>query len=386
MTVVIPAWKRTPSLDHPGVKEVVVVDDGTVPPLTVEAATAPSPVRVLRVADNRGPAAARNAGLALVTTPFVAFVDTDVDVPAGWLAGLIGHFGDDRVALVAPRVRSTPGGNATIDAFEDERGSLDLGDRPARVAAGTRVSYVPAAAIVCRTAALRVVGGFDELLRWGEDVDLVWRLVDAGWRCRYEPSVVVGHRARPEISGWMRQQFAYGTSAAPLARRHPGALAPLRVSGWSLAAWALVAAHRPFAAAGLTAATAVALQRKLRGVPPAEAALLAGRGTLAAGEQIAGAVARAWWPLALPLLASRRWRLVVAAALVAPAILGAWRARSRRPASSVALRLAADVAYGAGVWRGAIRERSFAALVPDLSNWPPSPRRQPPVAAVPVST
>ncbi len=75
-----------------------------------------------------------------MTTPFVAFVDTDVDVPAGWLAGLIGHFGDDRVALVAPRVRSTPGGNATIDAFEDERGSLDLGDRPARGAAGPRVS------------------------------------------------------------------------------------------------------------------------------------------------------------------------------------------------------------------------------------------------------
>ena len=35
-------------------------------------------------------------------------------------------------------------------------------------AAGTRVSYVPAAAIVVRTDALRAIGGFDECLRHNE--------------------------------------------------------------------------------------------------------------------------------------------------------------------------------------------------------------------------
>ena len=192
---------------------------------------------------------------------------------------------------------------------------------------------MPAAAIVCRTAALRAVGGFDEALRWGEDVDLVWRLVEAGWRCRYEPSVTVGHRARPTVPAWLRQQFEYGTSAAPLAARHPGALAPLRISGWSLAAWILaVGARRPLAGAALTVATAVALQRKLPGVPPAEVAELAGRGTLAAGEQIADAVTRAWWPVALLLLPVRAARLPVALALLASPVLGAWRCprRARR--------------------------------------------------------
>ena len=217
------------------------------------------------------------------------------------------------------------------------------------------MSYVPAAAIVCRTAALRGVGGFAEELRWGEDVDLVWRLVEAGWRCRYEPAVVVTHRARPAVGAWLRQQYEYGTSAAPLARRHPGALAPLRISGWTLAAWGLVALRRPFAAVVLTAGTAVALQRKLRGVPPAVSTDLVVRGTLAAGEQLAGATSRTWWPLAVALLGVRRTRPAVVAALVAPAVLGAWRARSSRPTRSVVMRLAGDAAYGAGVWRGAAR-------------------------------
>ncbi|MFT3851193.1 MAG: mycofactocin biosynthesis glycosyltransferase MftF [Ilumatobacteraceae bacterium] len=370
VTVVVPAWRRVPvTTSVPGVRETVVVDDGSDPPLTVTDA------RLVRLPVNRGPGAARNAGLATVTTPFVAFVDADVELPAGWLDGLLGHLADDRVALVAPRVRTTPAASPNVDAIEAERGSLDLGPAPGRVATGSRVSYVPAAVLVCRVDALRAVGGFDETLRWGEDVDLVWRLAEAGWRCRYEPAVVVGHHARPTVAAWLRQQYEYGTSAAPLARRHPGALAPLRVSGWSVGAWALATiTRRPIAGAALTVGTALALQRKLRGVSPADAARLAAAGTLAAGEQIANAVTRTWWPIAVALLPVRRLRPVVLTALATPPLLGAWRARSAHPARSVALRLAADLAYGAGVWRGALRERSAAALVPDLANWPP---RQP---------
>jgi hypothetical protein len=40
------------------------------------------------------------------------------------------------------------------------------------------------------------------------------------------------------------------------------------------------------------------------------------------------------------------------------------------PLRWTALRLADDVAYGAGVWAGCVRERSMAALRPDLTSWP----------------
>jgi mycofactocin system glycosyltransferase len=329
-----------------GTMRTIVVDD---------AAAEPVPGATIRLPTNLGPAAARNAGAALVESPLVAFVDADVELPADWLGPLLPHFADPRVALVAPRVRSTPG-PSRLARYERRRSPLDLGEAPARIRSGSRVSYVPAAALVARVDAVRAIGGFDESLRTGEDVDLVWRLDRAGWRCRYEPRSVVHHRPRTGWRAWLRQRVAYGSSAAPLARRHPGVLAPLRISGWSLATWALAALGRPFAALAIGVGSAAALVRKLDDVPARVAFRLAAMGNLRAGEQVAEAIRRAWWPiLAVVALRSRRARgVLVAAALEA-----------RDP-----IRVVDDVAYSCGVWLGILRTRDVAPLVPDVSSWP----------------
>lgn len=382
VTVVVPAF-GSPIGDAAalhGVHEVIVVDDASPTPLTA----APGQ-RVIRRDVNGGPGAARNSGLAAVTTPFVAFVDSDTIIDATtanqWLAPLLAHFVDDRVALVAPRVICAAGAGV-LDRYEADRSPLDLGPEPARVAWGTRVGYVPAATIVCRVDRLRGLGGFDEGLRFGEDVDLVWRLVRGGAVCRYEPTVRVLHRARPTIAAWIEQRVGYGSSSAPLALRHPGALAPLRMSGWSALVWGLVAIRRPVAAVAVAGATSVALTRKLRDLPARESLRLAGLGHLYAGRQVATAITRAWWPIALPLaVVTRRVRVPLAAAFAVPALLD-WRGARRRgsadrrtppldPARFAALHIADDVAYSVGVWRGIRRVRSAAALVPSFTNWPP---------------
>jgi mycofactocin system glycosyltransferase len=342
VTLVVPvfgALSRVP----PG---AVVVDDGSAHP--VAGAT-------VRFETNRGPAAARNAGLARVTTPLVAFVDADVELADGWLEPLLPHFADPTVGLVAPRVCS-PGTATVLERYEGDCSPLDLGAEPARIRAGSRVSYVPAAAIVCRVEAVKEVGGFDESMRFGEDVDLVWRLDAAGWRCRYEPSSQVRHDPRPTWRDWARQRIGYGSSAAPLARRHPGALAPLRMSGWSVATWLLAALGRPLIGALVGSGSAAALVRKLPDVPPRAAFALAAEGNLRAGEQIAGAIRRVWWPL----LAIAAWRSRTARRILLAAALAA-----RNP-----IRLADDVAYSLGVWRGIIAERTLDPLVPEISSWP----------------
>lgn len=336
VTVVVPTL-GPPGATPPG---AVVVDDGSTPP--VVGAT-------IRLDTNCGPGGARNAGLAVVTTPLVAFVDADVDLTPGWLDRLVPLFDDDRVALVAPRVRSRPG-PGRLAGYERRHGPLDLGARPARIRAGTRVSYVPAAAIVCRTDAVRSVGGFDERLRFGEDVDLVWRLDAAGHRCRYEPTVVVAHHPRPTWTAWAGQRVDYGSSAAPLARRHPRALAPLRAGRWSLAVWALAVAGRPRAALVVALGSAVTLARSLPDVPTRVSLRLVLTGHGRAGTQIAAAVRRAWWPILLvAALRSRRARWLLAGAF----------ALTGNP-----LRAADDVAYSVGVWRGVARERELGPLVP----------------------
>ena len=367
VTVVIPALATLPQF-HLGVR-TIVVDDGSQPPLC-RPDDAPPSVTFVRLPKNAGPAAARNAGLASVTTALVAFVDADVEVSAGWLQPLLAHFADPRVVLVAPRVRGSAG-NSPIARYEQAHSPLDLGDQPARIAAGTRVSYVPAAALLCRTDVVRAIGGFDEDMRVGEDVDLVWRLAALGHRCRYEPASTVDHRPRSSWAALLRQRLGYGRSAAALARRHPGALAPVRMSGWSAGVWALVAVRRPVWALALAAGTTVALARKLRDVPPKESVRLAGLGHLAAGRQLAQALTRVWWPLALvAAVFVPKTRTGLAAALIAPVAVEAARARSLAPLRDAPVRWADETAYATGVWQGVLAEREVGPLVPRFTTWP----------------
>ncbi len=407
VTAVVPVHDEDPEMvarvvaQLQGLAEVIVVDDGSIRPV------GPVPgARVVRLPTNRGPGAARNAGLADVFTPFVLFVDVGTDVgelvgdvgglggdggglvgdvgglvgdggglvgDGGGLARLLAHLDSPGVGLVAPRVTSDEAPGA-IGAYEWVRSPLDLGDEAARVRAGTRVSYVPAAVLLARSEVLRSVGGFDEALRFGEDVDLVWRLDEAGWRCRYEPSVVVGHRPRATLRAFLRQRRSYGSSAAPLSRRHPGALAPARTSGWSAAAWALTAAGHPWLGVATAAGTTAALARRLRGVPAGgQVALrLAGLGHLHAGRILASALTRAWWPLALgAALVSRRARRAVVAAVVVPTAIDYLGRRPRLdPVRYLALRLVDDAAYGWGLWQGCWREREVGPLLADLRSWP----------------
>lgn len=362
--VVIPTRDR--AVDHlvdafDDAKLVIVVDDGSLVPVVADGAT------VLRSSESRGAAAARNYGWRAADAEIVVFVDSDCTPTPDWHRVALAHFADPDVVAVAPRVTSPPRDDV-VGRYDAFRSPLDLGPDAAPVVPGSRVPYVPSAALAVRRSALVSAGGFDERLTFGEDVDLVWRLHAAGGHVRYEPEAIVEHPARRTFAGWLRQRFDYGTSAAPLAARHPGALAPLRISPWSALAWALVAAGRPRLGLGVATATTALLPRKLTMLrqPWPEALRLAGLGHLFAVRQMADALVRVWWPLSLlAALVSRRARRAVFAAATVPHLVE-W-ARRRPPMDPlrwIAMRVLDDAAYGAGVWAGCIRERTLDPLVP----------------------
>ena len=132
----------------------------------------------------------------------------------------------------------------------------------------------------------------------------------------------------------------------------------------------------PIVSGLIAAATTALLARKLRTIPDGnrEAVRLAGLGHVFAGRSMASAVTRAWWPLAaLGALVSKRARYAVLAAAVVPASFDWVNKRSSiDPLRYVALRLLDDLAYGAGLTTGALRERSLEALRPDFTSWPRS--------------
>ncbi|BBZ06462.1 mycofactocin system glycosyltransferase [Mycolicibacterium doricum] len=359
---------------------VIVVDDGSAVPIEpCDMAGAHCDVQLIRHDRSKGPAAARNAGAAACRTDFVAFLDSDVLPRRGWLEALLGHFCDPAVALVAPRIVGLRIADNPVAKYEAVRSSLDLGRREAPVVPYGPVAYVPSAAIICRRRMLDAVGGFDETLHSGEDVDLCWRLVEAGARLRYEPIALVAHDHRTELGEWFRRKAFYGTSAAPLAERHPGKTAPLVISGWTLVVWVLMAMGSGIGyllsvlAAGLTARRVANSLRSVE-TEPRQVAAIAAHGLWSAALQLASAICRHYWPIALlAAVVSRRCRQVVLIAAVLDGVVD-WAARRGTVEDTeqvglltyVLLRRLDDIAYGLGLWTGVVHQRHLGALKPQI--------------------
>jgi mycofactocin glycosyltransferase len=344
---------------------VVVVDDGSSPP------ERPAGVEVVRHSAARGPAAARNAGLAVAGTAFVAFLDSDCVPRPGWLGRLIPHLDDPRLAMVAPRIVPLPGRDVGwFTPYEDAASALDMGAHPAPVRPMSGVSYVPSAALLARRAAL--ADGFDAGMPVAEDVDLVWRLAAAGWRTRFEPAAHVAHEHPATTGEWLRRRAFYGTGAALLAARHGAAVAPLVLAPDSAVFWGLAVLGgraRPVAVGALAVST-VRLARRLArpGEPPPVrfAAGLVLHGTASSGRALARSLTRHHWPLAAAAaVVSRRARRGVVAVAAVDALL-AWGPRRTRvgPVRLAAARRLEDLAYGAGLWWGALRAHEPRALLP----------------------
>lgn len=379
VTIVVPVRDRAGLLDRclaslgPDVLSVVV-DDGSVDPTSVAEVCRRHRARLVTRAVSGGPGAARNDALASAHTPLVAFLDSDCVAAPGWLSDLTWLFDDPLIGAVAPRVRPARAGHGERHSFRDRfiaaRSPLDMGEDESEVGPYRTVRYVPTAALVVRREALGE--GFDVDLRYGEDVDLVWRLLDAGWRVRYRPDVEIDHAEPPSWPALLHRRFRYGTSAGPLDQRHPGRLSPVELRLWPAAAVLTLLAGRPRVAAVITTAMGIALARRVRpmGIPPSLAMRWGMQGT---GWTLIG-LGRAATMLAWPALAlatgkgSHRVRRAVAALVLLPPVVE-WH--QRRPGIDpfrwTVASIADDVAYGAGVWVGCLRSGTFRPLVPVIS-------------------
>lgn len=367
LTVVIPVRDRPSELSrclsaldnrHP----VLVVDDGSREPAVLAAVADRPGVTLLVRHTNGGPGAARNTALAHVDSELVAFLDSDCVPTVDWADRLAAHFADPTVGAVAPRIVGSAGGPC----------GLDLGERPGLVAPNARISYLPTAAMVVRRAALADIATttavFDQKLRVGEDVDLVWRLQRAGWRVRYDPHVHVGHQEPATRIALLARRFRYGTSAAPLALRHPRSVPPLVVSPWPALTVLALLARRPLPATVGFALAAWTTIRTLRraGIPTGTAL----RVTMTAVHRTWLGIGRYSAQFAAPLLVLaclapdrqplRRWgrRAAVASLLLGSAHSGK---------SPTLTAIADDIAYGHGVLAGCLRHRTVIPVRPVIA-------------------
>ena len=342
---------------------IIIVDDASPHPIDITGA------RVVRHDINKGPAAARNTGIAAVTTTVVACVDTDVMVTSTQIATLAAYVVDSHVGAVAPRITCINDGTF-IGEFESHHSPLDLGSVPAVVRPMSRVSYLPAAVLVCDVQSLRTVGGFDDSIRIGEDVDLIWRLIENGIDCRYVPSIECPHRPRSSMRKMLKQRYDYGTSAALLDKRHPRTASPLRAHALLLTTATTVLMGYIYFALILVVPTVAYFVVSLRStsIPIGTRSRLAWKGLTSTTRLLARAIMRAWLPLFfLASFVSPRPGVMITFSALVPPIVGILRKKPRHPVRYFIVRILEDVAYGTGVWVGAVRTRSLRCLLPVIT-------------------
>ncbi|MDA8207731.1 MAG: glycosyltransferase [Actinomycetota bacterium] len=362
----------------PEVSEIVLTSDGSHEAGRLAELAAAHGARFLALERNRGPGAARNAGAALAGGEVLLFLDSDATALPG-LAELLRLFVSAKLSVAAPRVvsRSQDGGSllaGVIAGYETLRSPLDMGPSPGE--AGDLPRYLPAACLAVRAADFREVGGFDESLRYGEDVDLLWRLRNRGAIAYYSGDEGAAHMARPTLSAFLGQRFSYGTSAAPLVRRHPGVLTHLSMDEVTPALAIL-----PWAGVGLRLASLAEARLRLRS--SARRVGLGSRDHHGASKavvaELAGELSMLTRTLGLPALGlavvSTRLRRKVVTLLGLLAALRALQAAQQGAAAplslaSGALSVADDLAYSAGLARGCLAERSLAAYSPQLRKGP----------------
>ncbi len=345
---------------------VIVVDDGSDRPVPIPRTGGRCRVTVLRRERRHGAAAARNAGLRAATTEFVAFVDSDMVPRAGWLEVMLGHFSDPEVALVAPRIVSREPAVTVLGRYEQTRSSLDRGRREAAVGACGVVSYVPGAALLVRRHALLTEGGFDEQMCSAADIDLCRRLERAGWRLRYEPAARVACDHPVSFEKWFRRKASDGVNDAPGAPRN----APLAVPFWTVVAMALlgIASRSSVLGAALTLVAALVRLRRVFAEldnPTRVAAIALARGFSAGVWRIVAVMCRNYWPVTvLAMIASRRVRRVALTMAVADGLADWFTHRDvggLDPVRYLLCKRLDDIAYGTGLWYGAMRDRRGAS-------------------------
>ncbi|MDQ3703086.1 MAG: glycosyltransferase [Chloroflexota bacterium] len=224
VSVVVPTYNRSQSMQRLlhvlGAQtlpvdrfEVVVVDDGSTDgtPEVLRRSAAALPYR-LRVFEQQhgGPALARNLGVAQARGRLIVFVDDDVVPAADLLATHVAtHESEPDAVVIGPMSPPYDMPRPAWIRWEEKQLLAQYESMIAGLWACTARQFYTGNASLPRDRFLRA-GGFDAHFKRAEDVELAYRLHNAGARFIFNHRAVVLHYAARSFEAWCQTPYQYG--------------------------------------------------------------------------------------------------------------------------------------------------------------------------------
>lgn len=233
-SVIVPVFNRPDecdelldSLTRQSVKdfEVVIVEDGSQVPCEDVVKKYSDRLRVRYFAKpNSGPGQTRNYGVERAEGEYVLVLDSDVVLPDGYMAAV------DAELEAQGRPEAFGGPDRAHDSFTPVQKAINYGMTSFFTTGGIRGGKAKLDKFFPRSFNMGIrrdvyteLGGFSKM-RFGEDVDFSYRLVESGARCRLFPSAWVYHKRRANFRQFFKQVHNSGIARINLTKRHPGTL------------------------------------------------------------------------------------------------------------------------------------------------------------------
>ena len=232
-SIIVPVYNRPDEIDEllqslceQTVKdfEVLIVEDGSVKPCKDVCDKYASILDLHYYAkENSGPGQSRNYGAERANGEYVIILDSDVVLPKGYLQAV-----EDE--LKQNPCEAFGGPDATHPSFTPIQKAISYSMTSFFTTGGIRGGKAKLDKFYPRSFNMGIrrdiylqLGGFTKM-RFGEDIDFSYRIVEADYMPRLFPEAWVWHKRRTDFRKFFRQVYNSGIARINLEKRHPGTM------------------------------------------------------------------------------------------------------------------------------------------------------------------
>ena len=247
-SIIIPVFNRPDEVDEllaslcqQTVKdfEVLIIEDGSVKPCKDVCDKYASILDLHYYAkENSGPGQSRNYGAERANGEYVIILDSDVVLPNGYLQSIVDSlqltvdsYDHCTLSTVNSQLVAWGGPDATHPSFTPIQKAISYSMTSFFTTGGIRGGgkakldkfYPRSFNMGIRRDVYLQLGGFTKM-RFGEDIDFSYRIVEAGYMPRLFPEAWVWHKRRTDFRKFFRQVYNSGIARINLEKRHPGTM------------------------------------------------------------------------------------------------------------------------------------------------------------------